>query len=341
MFRFANPELLYMLLVIPILIAMHIISNISRNRRLRRYGDVALLELLMPEKSKSRPNIKFWLLLTAYTIGCFLLARPQFGSKQETITRTGIETIIALDISNSMLANDVTPDRLEKSKRIVSNLVDKFKNDKVGLIVFAGDAFVQLPITSDYISAKVFLNTINTSLIASQGTDIKGAIELATKSFTPREGVGKAIIVITDGENHEGDAAEAAKAAANTGHKVYVLGIGSKLGSPIPSNVNGEFMKDKDDNVVITRLNEQICQEIAVSGNGKYFYIDNSNTAEKELQKELDKLAKNDVETTIFTEYDEQFQIFAWIIMILIIVEILIGDIKNPNLKIFKLFKVD
>jgi Ca-activated chloride channel homolog len=341
MFKFANPELLYLLSVIPILIAMHIISDIRRKRRLKKYGDPALLKLLMPDESRLRPNLKYWLLLTAYTLCCFLLARPQFGSKQETVTRTGIETIIALDISNSMLADDVAPNRLEKSKRIISNLVDKFKNDKVGLIVFAGDAFVQLPITSDFISAKVFLNTINPSLIASQGTDIKGAIELAAKSFTPHEGVGKAIIVITDGENHEGGAAEAAKAASETGHPVYVLGIGSKSGSPIPNEVNGEFRKDKDGNVVITRLDEQMCQDIAAAGNGKYFYVDNSNAAEKELQKELDKLAKNDVETTIFTEYDEQFQIFAWIIMVLIIAEIFISESKNPNLKFFKFFKVD
>jgi Ca-activated chloride channel homolog len=341
MFKFANPELLYLLSVIPLLIALHIISNIGRKRRLKRYGDPALLKQLMPDESTSRPNMKFWLLLTAYTLCCFLLARPQFGSKQETVTRTGIETIIALDISNSMLADDVAPNRLEKSKRIISNLVDKFENDKVGLIVFAGDAFVQLPITSDFISAKVFLNTITPSLIASQGTNIKDAIELAVKSFTPQEGVGKAIIVITDGENHEGGAVEAAEIAAESGHPVYVLGVGSKSGSPIPSDVDGEFRKDKDGNVVITHLDEQMCLDIATAGKGKYFYVDNSNVAEKELQKELDKLAKNDVETTIFTEYNEQFQIFAWIVLVLIIAEIFISESKNPKLKIFKLFKVD
>ena len=212
MFKFANPEYLYLLALIPLLVVLHVVSNIRRRYKLKMYGDEALVSRLMPDVSESRPNLKFWLLFAAYTLCCFLLARPQFGSRQETVTRKGVETVIALDISNSMLADDVMPSRLEKSKRIISNLVDQFKDDKVGLIVFAGDAFVQLPITSDYISAKVFLNTISPALITRQGTDIKTAIELATRSFTPNEGVGKAIIVITDGENHEGGAVEAAQA---------------------------------------------------------------------------------------------------------------------------------
>ena len=222
MFKFANPEYLYLLVLVPVLVALHVFSNISRRRKLQEYGDRELLSRLMPDASVGRPNIKFWLLFAAYTLCCFLLARPQFGSRQETVTRRGIETVIALDISNSMLADDVAPNRLEKSKRIISNLVDQFKDDKVGLIVFAGDAFVQLPITSDFISAKVFLNAISPALINRQGTDIRAAIELATRSFTPSEGVGKAIIVITDGENHEGGAVEAAQAAAEKGYMVYV-----------------------------------------------------------------------------------------------------------------------
>jgi len=236
MFRFANPEYLYLLVLVPVLVALHVFSNINRRRKLQEYGDRELLSRLMPDASVGRPNIKFWLLFTAYTLCCFLLARPQFGSRQETVTRRGIETVIALDISNSMLADDVAPNRLEKSKRIISNLVDQFKDDKLGLIVFAGDAFVQLPITSDFISAKVFLNAISPALINRQGTDIRAAIELATRSFTPSEGVGKAIIVITDGENHEGGAVEAAQAAAEKGYMVYVMGVGLPSGSPIPGS---------------------------------------------------------------------------------------------------------
>ena len=320
MFKFANPEYLYLLALTIVLAALHIFSNARRRRRLQEYGDAELLSALMPDASAARPNLKFWLLFAAYAIGCFMLARPQFGSKQETVTRKGIETVIALDISNSMMADDVMPSRLEKSKRIVSNLVDQFKDDKIGLIVFAGDAFVQLPITSDFISAKVFLNTINPSLITRQGTDIKEAIELATRSFTPNEGVGKAIIIITDGENHEGGAEEAAQAAAEKGFLVYVLGVGQPSGSHIPGERSGEFRKDKDGNVIVTRLNEEMCRKIAAAGKGAYFYVDNSNAAEKALQKELDKLAKADVETTVYTDYDEQFGILAWMILVLILI---------------------
>ena len=341
MFKFANPEYLYLLALTIVLAALHIFSNARRRRRLQEYGDAELLSALMPDASTARPNLKFWLLFAAYAIGCFMLARPQFGSKQETVTRKGIETVIALDISNSMMADDVMPSRLEKSKRIVSNLVDQFKDDKIGLIVFAGDAFVQLPITSDFISAKVFLNTINPSLITRQGTDIKEAIELATRSFTPNEGVGKAIIIITDGENHEGGAEEAAQAAAEKGFQIYVLGVGQPSGSPIPGERSGEFRKDKDGNVIVTRLNEEMCRKIAAAGKGAYFYVDNSNAAEKALQKELDQLAKADVETTVYTDYDEQFGILAWMILVLILIEVFICESSNPRLRKFRLFNTE
>jgi len=341
MFKFANPEYLYLLVLVPVLVVMHVLSNLRRRRKLAEYGDAELLSRLMPDASSVRPNIRFWLLFASYTLCCFLLARPQFGSKQETITRKGIETVIALDISNSMLAEDVAPSRLDKSKRIISNLVDRFQDDKVGLIVFAGDAFVQLPITSDFISAKVFLNAISPGLISRQGTDIKTAIELATRSFTPNEGVGKAIIIITDGEDFEGGAVEAAAAAAEKGYQIYVMGVGLPTGTPIPGERRGEFRKDKDGNVVMTHLNEEMCRNIAAAGKGAYFYVDNSNAAEKALQKEFDKLAKADVETTVYTEYDEQFAIIAWIILVIMLFEIFICESRNPRLRNFSLFKVD
>lgn len=341
MFKFANPEYLYLLALIPLLVVLHIVSNFRRRYKLKMYGDEELISQLMPDMSESRPNIKFWMLFAAFALCCFLLARPQFGSKMETVSRKGVETVIALDISNSMLADDVMPSRLEKSKRIISNLVDQFKDDKIGLIVFAGDAFVQLPITSDYISAKVFLNTISPALITRQGTDIKTAIELATRSFTPNEGVGKAIIVITDGENHEGGAVEAAQAAAEKGYVIYVMGVGQPSGSPIPGDRSGEYRKDRNGNVVITRLNEEMCRNIAAAGKGAYFYVDNSNAAEKALQKEIDKLAKTDVEKTIYTDYDEQFQIIAWMILIVLLFEIFICESRNPRFRNYSLFKTN
>jgi Ca-activated chloride channel family protein len=257
----------------------------------------------------------------------------------ETVKRSGIETVIALDISNSMMAQDVTPSRLEKSKKMVSKLVESFNNDKVGLIVFAGEAFTQLPITTDYISAKMFLETITPALINSQGTDIAAAIDLAMKSFTPQEGVGRAIVIITDGENHEGGAVEAAKEAASKGIQVFVLGVGSPDGSPIPVEGKNDFRKDREGNVVITRLNEEMCKEIAKAGNGIYLRVDNSNSAQKALQKEIDKLAKADVETQVYTEFDEQFQIIAWMVFFLLLIEAIVLEKKNPLFKNIKLFR--
>ena len=238
-----------------------------------------------------------------------------------------------------MLAQDVTPSRLEKSKKLISRLVETFNNDKVAMIVFAGEAFTQLPITSDYISAKMFLESINPGLISTQGTNIREAINLGMKSFTPNEGVGRAIVLITDGENHEGGAVEAAQEAASKGIRVFVLGVGSPDGSPIPVEGSNEFRRDKDGNVVITRLNEQMCQEIAKAGNGMYVRVDNTNNAERALNAEINKLAKADVETQVFTEFDEQFQVLAWMALILLAVELMILERKNPIFKNVKLFK--
>ena len=338
MFRFANPNALFLYVLLAVVVAVYVVACRQRKRALRRYGSPELLGAMMPEVSPQRPALKFWITFTALCFMVLLLARPQFGTKMETIKRQGIETVIALDISNSMLAEDVAPNRLEKSKNIISRLVEGFADDKVGLIVFAGDAFIQLPITSDFISAKMFLESISPDLIARQGTDIKAAIDMGTRSFTPREGVGKAIIIITDGENHEGGAKEAAKAAAEKGMMVYVMGVGSPEGAPIPAGRNGDFRRDKEGNVVVTRLNEQMCQEIAAAGNGVYIRIDNTNNAQKMLQKEIDKLAKADIETTTYSEYNEQFMVMAWIAFVLLLLEMLLMTKKNSRLKGFNLF---
>ena len=271
MFRFGEPQYLYLLIVLPLLAV-------------------------------------FWLTLSALAMVIFMLARPQFGSKMETVKRQGVETVVALDISNSMLAQDVTPSRLEKSKKLISRLVETFNNDKVAMIVFAGEAFTQLPITSDYVSAKMFLET-------------------------------RAIVLITDGENHEGGAIEAAQEAAKKGMRVFVLGVGSPDGSPIPVEGTNEFRRDKDGNVVVTRLNEQMCQEIAKAGNGIYVRVDNTNNAERALNAEINKLAKADVETQVFTEFDEQFQVLAWLAILLLAADLMILNRKNPLFKNVKLFK--
>ncbi len=336
--KFASPEYLYLLIFIPIILAVYIYSNYRRKRNLKLYGDVELLRSLMPDVSNYRPGIKFWLSLVALLFIVVALARPQFGSKKETITRQGIEVVIALDISNSMLAEDIVPNRLEKAKKIISRLIDKFENDKVGLIVFAGDAFVQLPITNDFISAKMFLETISPDLISRQGTDIGGAISLAMKSFTPKEGIGKAIIVITDGENHEGGAEDAAKLASEKGMNVYMLGVGSLDGAPIPIAGTNDYRRDKENNVVVTKLNEQMAQSIAQAGSGAYIRVDNTNNAQKMLESEVNKLAKADVETEVFTEYNEQFEFIAWVVLLLLVIDIVILTGKSRFTKGFKLF---
>lgn len=339
MFRFADPNVLYLLIILPFVAIFYFYSNYRRTKQLRKYGDPELLSMLMPEASAHRPVFKFWVLWIALGLSIVMLARPQFGTRLEKVKRSGIETIIALDISNSMLAEDVVPSRLEKAKSLISRLVSNFNDDKVGLIVFAGDAFTQLPITSDYISAKMFLESITPSLISSQGTNIGEAIRLAIKSFTPQEKVGRAIIVITDGENHEGGAVEAAKEAASKGMKVFVLGIGSPDGSPIPLEGSNDYRKDNQGNVIVTRLNEQMCREVAQAGNGVYIRVDNSSSAQSLLQKEIDKLTKSDLESTVYSNYNEQFPALAWIIIVLLIIEVVVLDKKNPLFKNIKLFR--
>ena len=338
MFRFEEPTYLYLLLLLPFLAVFYLYSNYRRRKNIRRFGDPVLLAQLMPDVSKYRPDIKFWIIFVVIGLFSVLLARPQFGSKQETVKRKGVEVIIALDISNSMLAQDVQPSRLEKAKRLISRLVDELDNDKIGMIVFAGDAFTQLPITSDYISAKMFLESISTSLISKQGTAIGEAINLAVRSFTPQEGVGRAIVVITDGENHEGGAVEAAKVAAEKGIQVSVLGVGMPDGAPIPIEGTNDYRRDREGNVIVTRLNEAMCQEIAKEGKGIYVRVDNTNSAQKAINQEVNKMAKSDVESKVYTEFNEQFQAIAWIILILLLAELLILDRKNPLFKNVHLF---
>jgi Ca-activated chloride channel family protein len=298
-----------------------------------------LVRQLMPDVSRYRPLVKFCLLLTALALLIVLLARPQMGTRISHEKRTGIETIIALDISNSMLAEDVAPSRLDRAKMMVENLVDNFTNDKIGLIVFAGEAFVQLPITSDFVSAKMFLSSIEPSMIETQGTDIAAAVTMATHSFTQEEGVGKAIIVITDGEDHEGGAMEAAQEAKDNGMRVYMLGVGSTKGAPIPIAGSNDYMKDNTGETVMSALNEDMCKQIAQAGGGAYIHVENNSNAQEQLNHELDKLAKKEISSTVYSDYDEQFQAVGIIVLLLLIAEICILEIKNQRLSKLHLFR--
>ena len=322
MFRFAHPDFLYLLFLLPVLVAFYVYAIVLKKKAIKKYGNPELLAELMPEVSPKRQHLKFWLLFGAITMVIIVMAGPQFGSK----------------LSNSMLAEDVSPDRLSKAKQMLSKLTDGFSNDKVGLIVFAGDAFTQLPITSDYVSAKMFLSSINPSMVSTQGTAIGAAINLAMRSFTPSETSDKAIILITDGENHEDDAVKAAAAAAEKGIHVNIVGMGDPKGSPIPVDGSNNYMKDKDGNVVITKLNEEMCQEIAAAGHGTYVRADNTNSALRALQKEIDKMNKSELDSKVYSEYDERFQTFAWIALILLLVDFMTLDRKNRVFKKVKLF---
>lgn len=338
MFRFEDPIYLYALVVIPVLAFIRWWMVIRQRKQLRRFGDMELVRQLMPDVSRFRPLVKFCLLLTALALMIVMLARPQMGTKISHEKRTGIETIIALDISNSMLAEDVAPSRLDRAKMMVENLVDHFTNDKIGLIVFAGEAFVQLPITSDFVSAKMFLSSIEPSLIETQGTDIAAAVTMATHSFTQEEGVGKAIIVITDGEDHEGGAMEAAQEAKDKGMRVYMLGIGSTKGAPIPVAGSHDYMKDNTGATVMSALNEDMCKQVAEAGGGAYIHVENNSNAQEQLNHELDKLAKKEISSTVYSDFDEQFQAVGILVLLLLIAEICILEIKNPRLRKIHLF---
>jgi Ca-activated chloride channel family protein len=336
-FRFESPEYLWWLVAVAVLALVRFITYFNQRKRLQRFGDPQLLKELMPDVSRWRPLVKFCLLELALVFIIVMLARPQEAGSISNEERKGIETVICMDISNSMRARDVSPDRLQRAKMMIENMIERFSNDKIGLIVFAGDAFVQMPITSDYVSAKMFLSSIDPSMIQNQGTDIAAAINMANHSFTQQEDVGKAIIVITDGEDHEGGAVEAAKEANEAGKNVYLLGIGSTKGAPIPDPQTGGYMIDNHGETVMSRLNDQMCREIAQAGGGAFIHVENNSSAQRQLEEELDKLQKG--ETTVYSDFEDHFQIFGIVALVLLILEICILDRKNPLFKNIKLFK--
>jgi Ca-activated chloride channel homolog len=341
LFRFANPDYLYLLLLLPVMALLFIINEVRKRRARRRLGDIRLIGTLMPELSDSRSVVKFLLLLFAVLAGVIILSRPQFGSKIEDVKKQGVEVIIALDVSNSMLSEDIQPDRLTRAKQAISRLVDNLDNDKIGLIVFAGDAYTQIPITTDYVSAKMFLSTIGPDMVPKQGTAIGAAINLGMRSFSPGEGKSKAIIIITDGENHEDDPVKAAEEAAKEGIVIHTIGIGSTEGVPVPVNINGrkEYLKDIDGNTVISKLDEDILKKIAMSAEGSYVRASNTNIGLEQIFGDIRKMKKQELESTQYSEYNDQFQIFAAIALFVLIAEFIIMDRKNRRLANIRLFK--
>lgn len=340
MFRFAHPELLYLLIVIPLLIVFYVVMVGKKKKAIAEFGNPELLKPLMPLLSFKRGAWKFVMLLLALAFVILGVAGPQFGSKLQQVKKKGVELMIALDVSNSMMAQDIKPSRLEKAKMAISRMVEKLSNDKVGLIVFAGDAYVQLPITTDYSSAKLFLSNISTDIVPVQGTAIGAAIDLAAKSFTPETETSKAIIVITDGENHQDDAIAAAKKAHEKGIAIHTIGMGLEQGAPIPEKGQpGQFMKDGSGNIVVSKLDEQTLREIAKAGEGVYVRASNTDVGLTQLLDEVNRMEKSLLEERVYTDYAEKYQYFLLVGLFFVFIEFMILGRKNKHLMKINIFK--
>ena len=324
MLYFARALYLWLLLLIPVILIGYALLRRSRRRRVRRFGDEALVQQLMPSWS----GAKGWWRTVLFCLGffCFVigLARPLLGAKLVERETKGAEIMICLDVSNSMLAQDYSPDRLSRAKLAISRIVDRLEGDRIGLIIFAGSSFVQLPITTDYVSAKMCLNSIDTQSVPVQGTAIGDAIVTAAKSFSAQSEKSRAVIVITDGENHEDDAVDAARQVASTGIRIFTVGVGSLQGQPIPKD--GELMKDKDGNIVVTRLDEETLKRIASVGNGAYVHAGNEEFGLNPILDEIRKLEDERFNSTVFEEYDEQYMYFFAAALFFFVLEMLIGE---------------
>ncbi|MCK9324016.1 MAG: VWA domain-containing protein [Bacteroidales bacterium] len=341
-FRFANESYLLGLLVIPMLVALFFLIRYWSGKRLQAWSDHQLLSRLVPLRSSSRPVVKFMILMMALGAMIIALARPQYGSKLTEVKRKGIELMIALDVSNSMLAEDIQPSRLENAKMAISRLLDKLQNDKIGLIVFAGDAYVQMPITTDYAAAKLFLDAINPQMVPRQGTSVSSAIRLAMRSFTPESEKSRAIIIITDGEDHEEGAIDAAREAAEAGIVVHTIGIGTPSGVPIPiSGGSGrvDFRTDAEGQVVISKLNEELLRQVSVSGKGLYIRATNARTGLNDILDEVNKMEKEEISAKVYAEYDEQFVYYAGLALLLLLIELIILGRKNLFISRLNLFE--
>ena len=338
MFRFASPIYLYLLILIPVLTAVYVLVQYRMKKQLKLFGDPELLRSLMPDVSPIRRHIKFSLMMLALGLLALVLARPQYGTRNEEVKRSGIEVAIAVDVSNSMLCQDVRPSRLEKAKMIVSKLVEQFDEDKVELVAFAGSAITLLPMTSDYVSAKMFLDQLTPATVAIQGTNMAEAITRAVAGFSKKTNVGRELIIITDAEDNEQGALDAAKQAKKEGVQIFVLSVGTEQGGPIPMS-DGTFKKDLAGNVVTTKLNEQIGKGIAQAGGGLYVHVDQTDMAQSLLGKEIEKMQKEDISQSMYSEYDEQFVAVALLLLLVLIAELCVMERKNHLFKNFKLFK--
>lgn len=343
MLRFENIEFLYGLIAIPFLWMLFRLQFFLWKKRLNRLGEKSLVLGLIPDHSGRRKSLRFWIWSLGLAMLLVGLANPQTGSKLEEVERKGIDIMIALDVSNSMLAEDIKPNRISRAKQAISRMIDRLSNDRIGIVVFAGKAYTQLPITTDYAAAKLFLNTVNPDMIPSQGTAIGEAIDLSISAFDDTES-SKAIIIITDGENHEDDANEAALKAAEKGIIVCTIGMGSPRGGPIPEyrgNTQVGFKKDQSGATVVTQLDEVMLKQIAANGNGQYVRASNTDAGLEKIFSAISKLDKTTFDAKVFSDYEDRFQLFISIALLLMVMEILIAEKKSKWFKSFKLFNFD
>lgn len=337
MFQFANPHILWLLLTIPVMLVALIALSQLRKRNIAKFGNPELLKALMPDLSTVRVKIKSALFLVAVTALIFAAARPQFGSKLKEQSRQGIEMMLVVDISNSMLAEDFAPNRLDRTKYAIDKLFASLDQDRVGMVVFAGEAKVQLPITTDYRMARSFVKRLSTSLVSVQGTEIGQALTLSSLSFSQNRDAGRVMILITDGETHDSKALEAAKRAAEQGIKIFAIGIGTPEGAPV--KVDGQFLKDENDEMVVSRLNEELLQQIVAATGGGYIRATNAAFGLEEIVGQIEKLEKGELTTLRFEEYNEQFQWILAVAAVLLLLEQLLLSRRNPRLKKFNIFR--
>ena len=343
MLRFAHIEYLWGLAALPVFILVFIAVSQWKKKALATLGDKKVISLMMPMVSLSRPWLKFILFIVALFFIIIGLADPQIGSKMEEEKRKGADLMILLDVSNSMLAQDMSPSRLENAKQSIAQLIDNLHSDRIGIIVFAGEAYVQLPVTTDYSAAKLFLNTINTNMVPTQGTAIGAAIELGMKSFDFKDGTGKAMIIITDGENHEDDAVAAAKSAAGKDVMINVIGMGSENGAPVPLLQDGKqvgFHTDSAGHTVVSKMNESMCKEISAAGMGAYVRATNANSGLSIVMDQINKVQRKTYDSKTFKNFEDRFQFFLGFAFILLIVEFFVSNRKSLRLSNLKLFEV-
>lgn len=342
MFRFAYPFFLWGLTVIPVMALLFALRMSWKRKAIRRFGNPELVAALMPDRSNGKIRLKFYLTCVAYLLLIIGLANPQIGSRYEEVKRQGIDLIIALDVSNSMLAEDIRPNRLERAKQAISRLLEKLRDDRIGIVIFAGDAYLQLPFTSDYAAAKMFLANVSNESVLAQGTAIGAAIETSVRALPHASSRSRAIIIISDGENHEDDAVSEAQRARSAGIVVHTLGIGSPGGSPVPETYNGQrngFKKDASGSTVISRMNPAMLQEVASAGGGKFVQASNNDIGLEELFNQINSMQKTDFGSKVFTDYADRFMYFLAASLVILLVDFFVNERRSALSKRINLFE--